>query len=111
MMTTSTALEKSISGKNQEIANAQDLIKKYEEQQNNVRNNREYDSLSKEIEFQTLEIELCEKRIREFTVQIEEKKLVIEESSRCTWMSVNWTWKTKRRSWTILSMKPGRKRM
>jgi predicted nucleic acid-binding Zn-ribbon protein len=75
------ALEKSINGKKQEISNAQDLIKKYEEQQNNVRNNREYDSLSKEIEFQTLEIELCEKRIKEFTVQIEEKKVVIEEST------------------------------
>ena len=75
------ALEKSISGKKQEISNAQDLIKKYEEQQNNVRNNREYDSLSKEIEFQTLEIELCEKRIREFTVQIDEKKVVIDEST------------------------------
>ena len=74
------ALEKSISAKNQEIKNAQDLIKKYEEQQNNVRNNREYDSLSKEIEFQTLEIELCEKRIKEFTVQIDEKKVVFEES-------------------------------
>jgi predicted nucleic acid-binding Zn-ribbon protein len=76
-----TELEKSINGKKQEIANAQDLIKKYEEQQNNVRNNREYDSLSKEIEFQTLEIELSEKRIREFTTQIEEKQTVIKESS------------------------------
>lgn len=74
-------LEKSISSKNQEIKNAQDLIKKYEEQQNNVRNNREYDSLSKEVEFQTLEIELCEKRIREFTTQIDEKKVVIDEST------------------------------
>ena len=74
-------LEKSISGKKQEIAKAQELIKKYEEQQNNVRNNREYDSLSKEIEFQTLEIELSEKRIREFTAQIEEKKEVIGEST------------------------------
>ena len=74
-------LDKSINGKKQEIQNAQDLIKKYEEQQNNVRNNREYDSLSKEIEFQTLEIELCEKRIREFTSQIEEKKVVIDEST------------------------------
>lgn len=73
-------LEKSINGKKQEITNAHELIKKYEEQQNNVRNNREYDSLSKEIEFQTLEIELSEKRIREFTAQIEEKKVVIEES-------------------------------
>jgi uncharacterized protein len=74
------SLEKSINGKKQEISNAQELIKKYEEQQNNVRNNREYDSLSKEIEFQTLEIELSEKRIREFAVQIDEKKVVIGES-------------------------------
>ena len=74
------SLEKSISGKNQEIANAQELTKKYTEQQNNVRNNREFDSLSKEIEFQTLEIELCEKRIKEFTVQIDEKKVIIDES-------------------------------
>ena len=74
-------LEKSIAGKKQEIQNAQSLIKKYEEQQNNVRNNREYDSLSKEIEFQSLEIELCEKRIKEFTTQIEEKKSIIEESA------------------------------
>ncbi|HER08901.1 MAG TPA: hypothetical protein ENO20_08340 [Bacteroides sp.] len=76
------SLDKSISGKKQEIANAQDLIKKYEEQQNNVRNNREYDSLSKEIEFQTLEIELCEKRIREFAAQIDDKKVVIDESTK-----------------------------
>ncbi|HPC99418.1 MAG TPA: C4-type zinc ribbon domain-containing protein [Bacteroidales bacterium] len=73
-------LEKSISGKNNEITEAQALIKKYEEQQKNVRNNREYDSLSKEIEYQTLEIELCNKKIREFTAQIEEKKELIANS-------------------------------
>jgi len=76
------ALEKSISGKKTEISHAQELIKKYEEQQNNVRNNREYDSLSKEIEFQTLEIELCEKRINEFTAQISDKTEVIDESNK-----------------------------
>jgi len=70
-------LEKSILGKNNEITNSTALIKKYEEQQNNVRNNREYDSLSKEIEFQTLEMELCSKKIREFTVQVAEKKEVM----------------------------------
>lgn len=75
------SLEKSINAKKQEIQNAQELIKKYEEQQNNVRNNREYDSLSKEIEFQTLEIELCEKRINEFAIQIKEKTEVIDEST------------------------------
>jgi len=75
-----TELEKSIVGKNNEITASQALIKKYEEQQNNVRNNREYDSLSKEIEFQTLEIELCNKKIREFTAQVAEKKEVMAEA-------------------------------
>jgi len=73
-------LEKSISKKNQEIIDAESLIKKYEEQQKNVRNNREYDSLSKEIEFQNLEIELFNKKIKEFSLQMEEKKLVIADS-------------------------------
>ena len=73
-------LEKAVSSKTNEITSAQALIKKYEEQQNNVRNNREYDSLSKEIEFQTLEIELCNKKIREFTVQAAEKKEVMDEA-------------------------------
>lgn len=74
------SLETAISNKKNEIKSAEILIKKYKEQQMNVRNNREFDSLSKEIEFQTLEIELCEKRIREFTVQLKEKNEVIEES-------------------------------
>jgi len=73
-------LEKAISKKQHEIAEAQLLIKKYEEQQKNVRNNREFDSLSKEIEYQTLEIELCNKKIREFNAQIEEKKALISAS-------------------------------
>ncbi len=72
----------SIAGKKNEIVNAQALIKKYEEQQNNVRNNREYDSLSKEIEYQRLEIELCEKRIREFTFLAAEKKELLDESQK-----------------------------
>jgi len=73
-------LEKAVSGKHNEISAAEALIKKYDEQQKNVRNNREYDSLSKEIEFQTLEIELCNKKIKEFTYQLEDKKVVIGES-------------------------------
>jgi len=76
------ALEKSISGKKQEIVNAQGLIKKYEEQQNNVRNNREYDSLSKEIEFQTLEIELRQKHIKEHNDKIAKLNKDIEESRK-----------------------------
>ena len=74
------ALQEAISKKNNEVLNAQGMIKKYEEQQKNVRNNREYDSLSKEIEFQTLEIELSEKRKKEFSEQVAEKESLITES-------------------------------
>ena len=74
-------LENAVSDKKNEIVEAQALIKKYEEQQKNVRNNREYDSLSKEIEFQNLEIQLCEKRIREFTADAEKKRETIAVSS------------------------------
>jgi predicted nucleic acid-binding Zn-ribbon protein len=76
------SLKEAVVKKNNEILASQAMIKKYEEQQKNVRNNREYDSLSKEIEFQTLEIELSEKRKKEFGIQIEEKNLVIEESQK-----------------------------
>lgn len=65
-------LNEAIAEKKQAIKDSEGLIKRYEEQQQNVRNNREYDSLSKEIEFQTLEIQLSEKRIREFTESLEE---------------------------------------
>jgi predicted nucleic acid-binding Zn-ribbon protein len=62
-----------IASKKFEIEESRMKIAKYQEQQENVRNNREYDNLSKEIEFQTLEIELCEKRIREFSASQESK--------------------------------------
>jgi predicted nucleic acid-binding Zn-ribbon protein len=68
-----SALEKSITEKKFSIKDSQALIKKYEEQQMNVRNNREYDSLTKEIEIQSLEIQLSEKRIREFQQALELK--------------------------------------
>jgi uncharacterized protein len=74
------SLNEQVSHKKVEIKNSQGLITKYEEQQKNVRNNREYDSLSKEIEFQTLEIELCEKRIKEFTQQVKDKKELIQQA-------------------------------
>ncbi|MCD6355078.1 MAG: hypothetical protein J7L95_05970 [Prolixibacteraceae bacterium] len=73
-------LETSISNKTISIKESQALIKKYTEQQNNVRNNREFDSLSKEIEFQNLEIQLSEKRIKEFTLEMKEKKEIISTS-------------------------------
>jgi len=72
--------EKNVQKKHNEIAESEALIKKYVDQQKNVRNNREFDSLSKEIEYQNLEIELYNKKIKEFTVQIDEKKVLIKES-------------------------------
>ncbi|MBA4321902.1 MAG: hypothetical protein C0408_03695 [Odoribacter sp.] len=75
-----SSLDKSVSKKNNEIVDSEALIKKYEDQQKNVRNNREFDSLSKEIEYQNLEIELYNKKIKEFNFQIEEKKVVITAS-------------------------------
>jgi hypothetical protein len=54
-------------------------VKKYLEKQKNVRNNREFDSLSKEIEYQELEAELAEKRIKENSARIDGKKEVLDE--------------------------------
>lgn len=72
------AMEKAINDKKNAIKDALVLIKKYEDQQMNVRNNREYDSLTKEIEYQNLEIQLSEKRIREHTGGLDLKKEEIE---------------------------------
>lgn len=56
------------------ITNAEALIAKYQEQLNEVKNNREYDNLSKEIEFQGLEIELCRKHIAEISAEQSARK-------------------------------------
>lgn len=83
----------SIAAKKIAIEEARIKIERYKEQQNNVRNNREHENLEKEIEFQTLEIELCEKNIREFKAakelkaveqkaaadQLEERKLDLNQ--------------------------------
>jgi predicted nucleic acid-binding Zn-ribbon protein len=73
-------MEDGITEKKNAIKDAQALIKKYEAQQGKVRNNREYDSITKEIEFQNLEIQLCEKRIKEFKANIAAKKEIIGTS-------------------------------
>ena len=62
-----------IKSKKQLIKDCQAKIAKYEEQQKNVRNNREFDAISKEMEFQDLEIQLAEKRIKEHKFQLEQK--------------------------------------
>ena len=72
-----TDVDGQIKSKKNLIEEAKGLIKKYTEQQKNVRNNREFNSLSKEVEFQELEIQLAEKHIKEFSAQIEQKNEVI----------------------------------
>jgi len=69
-----------IGAKKNLIEEAKVLIKKYADQQKNVRNSREFNSLAKEVEFQELEIQLADKNIKEFKVQIEQKKEVIGET-------------------------------
>ena len=64
-----------------EVDQAKIMIGNYKEQQNNVRNNREYDAITKEIEYQELEIELAEKRLKEYTAQIKAKKAIIDETN------------------------------
>jgi predicted nucleic acid-binding Zn-ribbon protein len=73
-------LETQLSEKKQAIKDFQANIKKYEAQQNKVRNNREYDAITKEIEFQNLEIQLAEKRIKEANAGITVKSEMLEKS-------------------------------
>ncbi|MFV0365344.1 MAG: zinc ribbon domain-containing protein [Mangrovibacterium sp.] len=75
-----TTLETSIQNRKTSIKESEALIVKYTGQQDSVRNNREYDSLSKEIEFQGLEIQLSNKKIKEFTVEVDGKKGKLENA-------------------------------
>ena len=73
-------LENEIITRRDAIINSKQLIQKYTEQQNTVRNNREYDAITKEIELQDLEAKVSEKKIKEAEYQIEAKKEVIEKN-------------------------------
>jgi len=66
--------ENQISEQKQIIENAKELLKKYDEKLKNVRNNREYNSIVKEQEYQDLESQLAEKKINELKARIEQKK-------------------------------------
>ncbi len=74
-------IEESIKAKKNQIEDSKAAIKKYTEQQKNVRNNREFNALSKEVEYQELEIQLAEKNIKEFKAQIEQKNEVIGKTN------------------------------
>ena len=73
-------LENQINEKKQAIKDFQANIKKYETQQGKVRNNREYDAITKEIEFQNLEIQLAEKRTKEAKAGVALKSDLLEKS-------------------------------
>lgn len=70
-----------VAQKKQDMVSSKDLIEKYEAQRDNVKNNREYDSLSKEIEYQTLEIELAEKKINDTNKALAEKREVLASAN------------------------------
>ncbi len=74
-------LKSAISTKKNEIVDAKTAIEKFKEQQANVRNNREFDVITKEIEFYTLEIELCEKRIKENTAALKAQEEELNTST------------------------------
>ena len=64
-----------------EVDQAKIMITNYKEQQNNVRNNREFDAITKEIEYQELEIELAEKRLKEYAATMKTKKALIDQTN------------------------------
>ena len=74
-------MEEQIKSKKNAIDEHQESIKKYTKQQDTVRNNREFNSLTKEVEYQELEIQLAEKHIKEMKVSMEYKKQIIETST------------------------------
>lgn len=73
-------LENQMNEKKQAVKDFQANIKKYEAQQGKVRNNREYDAITKEIEFQNLEIQLAEKRMKEAKIAVVVKGELLEKS-------------------------------
>ena len=73
--------QSAITMKKGEINEAQSYVDRYQKQLDEVKNNREYDTLTKEIEFQTLEIQLCEKKIKEALVRIDERNHDLEQAA------------------------------
>ena len=72
--------QSAITMKKGEINEAQSYVDRYQKQLDEVKNNREYDTLTKEIEFQSLEIQLCEKKIKEALIRIDERNHDLEQA-------------------------------
>jgi len=84
-----TRIEEEINGvtefiaqRNEAIKEAQALIKKYDKQSTNVKNNREFEAINKEMEMQQLEVKLAEKHIKDATEEIAEKAVVLEKAKK-----------------------------
>ena len=84
-----TRIEEEINGINEfieqkkaAIAQSQDLIKKYEKQSDNVKNNREYEAITKEIETQTLDLKLAERHIKDANEEIADKARVLDTAKK-----------------------------
>ena len=75
-------IQEFIEQKKEGIKEAQALIKKYEKQSENVKNNREFEAINKEIEMQQLEEKLCEKHIKDATEEIAEKAVLLEKAKK-----------------------------
>jgi predicted nucleic acid-binding Zn-ribbon protein len=75
-------LETEVLDRKNAMKDSDTAIAKYKEQQNNVRNNREFESLAKEIEFQELEIKLHEKKSKEAKIKIDNKKEILDEAKQ-----------------------------
>ena len=73
-------IEELIKVRKNTIDEHKEAIKRYTKQQESVRNNREFNSLTKEVEFQELEIQLAEKQIKEMKASMEHKKEIIAQS-------------------------------
>lgn len=71
---------KAVAQKKGDITTAESSIARYKKQLDEVKNNREYDTLTKEIEFQSLEVELCNKKIKEAMIKVEEKTKDLDET-------------------------------
>ena len=84
-----TRIEEEINGINEfieqkkaAIVQSQELIKKYEKQSDNVKNNREYEAITKEIETQTLDLKLAERHIKDANEEIADKARILDAAKK-----------------------------
>ena len=91
-----------------EVDQAKIMIGNYKEQQNNVRNNREFDAITKEIEYQELEIELAEKRLKEYAAGVKAKKAPAGGGREPLRRSAPRTSRPRRPSWRASRPRPRR---